>query len=332
MEGHTIFADPILVPRRSGQSLSRRRALKLSLTTSLGLGLGVASLGANAFAREVRNGVVIERRYVDCRYGQLHVHIAKPVNPSLQKHNPILCFHPSPASGWYFRDYIADMGRDRIAIAADTPGFGESDRPPTMPESMAEFSGAMADALESLGYGGSESASKVDLLGYLTGCVIALDLAVQRPDLVRKVCLVSPPYIDDDAIRAQRIRDLTYGPYTEDGKRVMATWDGAVKRRVEGVTLEQAIHLFQERLRSGDKDWWAYKAVYTYQYDENFSALTQPLALINPLDTHDESIAKAMRDAPNATEIGPLNIGRSPFSLRPDLLAEESRKFLDSSV
>lgn len=273
--------------------------------------------------------MVIERRYVDCRFGQLHVHIARPLNPAKQTQNPIMCFHPSPASGWYFRDFIADMGRDRIAMAADTPGFGESDRPASMPETMAEFSGAMADGLESLGYGEGKTYAKVDLLGYLTGCVIAMDLAVERPDLVRKVCLVSPPYIDDDAIRALRMEQLTYPPYTEEGKRVFDTWNSAVKRRVEGVTLEQAINLFQERLRAGDKDWWAYKAVYAYQYEERFRLMTQPVAFINPLDEPNESISKAYTNTPNATRVGPLNIGRSPFSLGPDIIANEVRKFFD---
>ena len=209
-------------------SLSRRKALGLSTAFGAWAFKGSTALSA----REIRGDVVIERRYVDCRYGQLHVHIARPLNPAKQIQNPIMCFHPSPASGWYFRDFIADMGHDRIAMAADTPGFGESDRPPTMPETMSEFSGAMADALESLGYGRAQSYSKVDLLGYLTGCVIALDLAVERPDLVRKVCFVSPPYIDDDAIRALRIEQLTYPPYTEEGKRVVKTWESAVQRRV----------------------------------------------------------------------------------------------------
>ncbi len=275
---------------------------------------------------------MIERRYVDCRYGQLHVHIARPLNPSKQTQNPIMCFHPSPASGWYFRDFIADMGRDRIAMAADTPGFGESDRPPTMPETMSEFSGAMADALESLGYGGDQNYSKVDLLGYLTGCVIALDLAVTRPDLVRKVCFVSPPYVDDDAIRAQRIEQLRYPPYTEEGKRVVDTWNSAVKRRVEGVTLEQAIKLFQERLRAGELDWWAYKAVFTYQFDESFKSLTQPVAFFNPRTSANESISKAYRDTPNGTLVDPLKIGASPFSLDPGKIASAARKFLDSSA
>ena len=57
-------------------------------------------------------GVIIERRYVACRYGQLHVHIAQPANPARQTQNPIMCFHPSPASGWYYRNLVADPGRN----------------------------------------------------------------------------------------------------------------------------------------------------------------------------------------------------------------------------
>ena len=223
-----------------------------------------------------------------------------------------------------------DMGRDRIAMAADTPGFGESDRPPVMPESISEFSGAMADALEILNCDEYRSCNKVDLIGYLTGCVLALDLAIERPDLVRKVCLVSPPYIDDDKIRQERIRQLTYGPYTEEGTRVMKTWDSAVKRRVDGVTLEQAVKLFQERLRAGDKDWWAYKAVYTYPYAERFLKIEQPLAIFNPHGSSYDGTLRAARSTPKATLVDLPQLGSSAFSLGPDIIASEARKFFDT--
>ncbi|MGB1877367.1 MAG: alpha/beta fold hydrolase [Rhodospirillaceae bacterium] len=77
----------------------------------------------------MRDDVVIERRYVNCRYGQIHIHVARPLNPADQTQNPILCLHPSPASGWYYRDLITDLGKDRIAMAVDTPGYRGSDFP-----------------------------------------------------------------------------------------------------------------------------------------------------------------------------------------------------------
>jgi len=284
-----------------------------------------------ALATEIRGRVQIKRSYVDCRHGQLHLHTAMPLDPADIRYSPLICLTPSPASGWYFRDFIADMGQDRIAMAADTPGFGESDRPRVMPEHMSEFSGAIADCLEALEYGAQLKGSKVDILGYKTGAVIALDLATSRLDLIRKVCLMSPPYFDDDKVRQQRLDALLYPPpYSEAGTRVLKTWESAVRRRGEGVTLEQGIKIFQERLRAGDKDWWAYKAVYTYPFKEKYAELAQPTAILNPHGTSYEGTLRAAKNKPQAKLIDLPQLGNSPFSVNPDVVAREVRSFLDA--
>lgn len=305
---------------------SRRKVL--GGATALVLG-GVAPWRA-ATAREVRGGVVIERRYVTCRYGQLHMHIARPLNPVRQTQNPIMCFHPSPASGWYYRDLIADLGRDRIAIAVDTPGYGESDRPPEVPE-MSGYSGAMADALEAMEYGGNKNYAKVDVLGYHTGCLIAVDLAIGRPDLVRKLCLVAVPYYDTQAQQQKMLNRQNRAPYTEDGTRVFEMWNNTVKRRAEGVTLEQAIKIFQERMRSGDTEWWAYESVFTYPSAERFPLVTQPMALLNPHGVLYEETLAAAKAVPSATLIDLPQLSHGVFSVGSSIIAEETRKVLDAT-
>ena len=136
--------------RESEPTISRRKILGLSVAS--GTCALVGSLPSSA--REVRDDVVIERRYVDCRYGQLHVHIARPLNPAKQIQNPIMCFHPSPASGWYFRDFHRRHGprshrhgSGHAWVWRVGPSTGDARG------MMSEISGAMADALESPGYG-----------------------------------------------------------------------------------------------------------------------------------------------------------------------------------
>lgn len=303
-------------------TLSRRKAL---LTAAAGYATATSGFSE---AREVRSDLVIERRYVNCRYGQLHVHIARPLNPAHQTQNPILCFHPSPASGWYYRDLIANLGRDRIAIAADTPGYGESDRPPSVPE-MSGYSGAMADALDSLDFGSGKNQAKVDLLGYHTGCIIAVDLAIERPDLIRRLCLVAVPYYDNNERQQEMLARQNREPYTEEGERVLEMWNGTVKRRTEGVSLEQAIKIFQERMRAGDLEWWAYQSVFTYPSVERFPMITQPLALLNPHGVLYEETLDAARDNPDATLIDLPQLSHGVFSVGSDIIAKEARKVLD---
>ncbi len=105
---------------------------------------------------------------------------------------PVALFHQNPKSAEEYRPLTERVGRDRLAIAFDTPGYGESERPDE-PQNMVRLAGAMVDALEALGYGDSGK-GKVDVFGFHTGVFIASELAVQRPDLVRRVVLSGIAY------------------------------------------------------------------------------------------------------------------------------------------
>ena len=112
----------------------------------------------------------VSRRFVDGRFGQIHYRIAQPNRP---RRVPLMCFHLSPSSGRMYGRLLAAMARDRIAIAPDTPGFGESDTPPEPPE-IADYAAAMGEVLDELEIG------PVDLLGFHTGSKIAVELAQQH--------------------------------------------------------------------------------------------------------------------------------------------------------
>ncbi|MEQ8248136.1 MAG: alpha/beta fold hydrolase [Alphaproteobacteria bacterium] len=135
---------------------------------------------ANAPAASVR------RAFVDGHFGQIHLRKAGPVDPGTQR-PPLLCFHQSPNAGSNFTRFLGEMGRDRLAVAPDTPGFGESDAPAAPPE-IADYADAMGDVIDALGLDGP-----VDLLGYHTGVLIAAELALLRPDQVRRLILIGIP-------------------------------------------------------------------------------------------------------------------------------------------
>jgi pimeloyl-ACP methyl ester carboxylesterase len=60
----------------------------------------------------------VRRLYAPGRFGQMHVRIARPDPnpPGLPKRRPLICFHMSPLSGQMFETWLAEMGRDRIAV------------------------------------------------------------------------------------------------------------------------------------------------------------------------------------------------------------------------
>jgi len=110
--------------------------------------------------------VHLRKMYVDCRYGQLHVHTAFPSSGGFDELTPLVCFHPGPLSGRVFRPLLGDLGRDRSVYAPDLPGHGESDAPDS-PPSMTEYAAAVGDLVDTL------RLRQVDLLGWQGGALVS---------------------------------------------------------------------------------------------------------------------------------------------------------------
>jgi pimeloyl-ACP methyl ester carboxylesterase len=128
----------------------------------------------------------VRRGYFECRYGQLHVHNAIPPGGGFEEGTALLCLHPSGASGRVFKGLLPQLGRDRSVYAPDLPGSGESDGPATR-ASVVEIATAIGDFLDSMRF------RQIDVLGYHHGALIAAELAIARPQQVRRVVLVGVP-------------------------------------------------------------------------------------------------------------------------------------------
>lgn len=224
-----------------------------------------------------------KRGYVDGRFGQMHYHMAWPA-AGQSKHAPVVFFHQNPKSGVEYEYLLKEMGQDRIAIAIDTPGYGESDRP-SAPPTMADLSGAMGDALDALGdYGAGKKYGKVDVFGFHTGAHIATDLALERPDLVGRVVLSGIAYMSSEE-RAKRIAALPREfMQPEDGTRMLNRWHRIVIQREPGVSLERATKMFVEDVHATGYWWYAYNAVWPYPIEERLPKLTQPVLILAPHD------------------------------------------------
>lgn len=130
--------------------------------------------------------VRVRRGYFECRFGQLHVHNTMPPGGGFDEGTSLLCLHEQGQSGRAFAQFLATMGRDRSVYAPDVPGSGESDAPPA-PASIADYAAAIGDFCDSM------RLRQVDVLGYQSGALLAAELAIARPQQVRRVVLVSVP-------------------------------------------------------------------------------------------------------------------------------------------
>jgi len=310
--------------------LDRRRVLGGLVSSAVALPLlpaCAASSGATPTATD-NSDITLRRFYVDARFGQVHVYRAKPTDASQALYNPLMCFHPTAVSGQYYRDFMREMAKDRTVLAMDTPGYGRSDPPPE-PQPMSELAGAAADVLDAMGYG-RDGLGRVDLLGYHTGVFIATELAVLRPDLVRRLVLPGIAYYEPGEER-DRLYDENAKPkpLTEDGKNVMDIWQFWVGNRHEGVSLERGAEHFADHVQSGPYGWWAYHSVFSYPAEQRLPLVGQPVLIPNThgsLEEQTRAAAELFEDV-KLVEIPELSHGI--FDVGVERLANVSREFLD---
>ncbi len=222
--------------------------------------------------------VPVRRGYADGRFGQIHYRIARPEQDTGKR--PLLCFHMSPYSSIIYERFLGEMGRDRIAIAMDTPGFGNSD-PSSHQPAIADYAGVACDLISALDLGA------VDVMGYHTGSKVAVETAIktssENPDLVHRVVMVSAPlYTAEELAKAKAL----YGPATlkEDGSHIQGWWQSAVRWSMDGRTLEDIGRVFWARVLNPAISWWGHAAAFAYDSAAAIPRVTQPILVLNPED------------------------------------------------
>lgn len=269
--------------------------------------------------------VVAKRGYAEGRFGQIHYHSFAPASGAGRK-TPIAFFHQNPRSAVDMEPLTSELGKDRLVLAFDTPGYGLSDRPAAPPD-IAGLAGAMADALGNLGFAAKR---KVDVFGFHTGSMIAAELAVTRPDMVRRVVLSGIPYYDDDYIK-KRIAMMPQARTTpEDASLVVEQWYNVVNRRTSAMSLERAADIFIDVIRSLDKPWYATSAVLAYRPGERLPKITQPVLIIQPHEMLLEQTRAAHRDLlPKAQFVEIPGVIEDVFDAAADRYAAAMRPWLD---
>ena len=270
--------------------------------------------------------VEFRRQYVDARYGQVHVLISRPADAEPTQ-TPMACFAPNPMAGRYYLLFMAELGRDRIMIAPDYPGLGESDPPPAMPD-MAGYAGAMADTLEALGFGGDTS-SKVDVCGYHSGAFVALELAASRPDLVNRVLLVGVPYYTGAERERRYAENVVEEPLDASFDGLEKWWEFTVTDREDGVALERGYDNFVDVLKPKYRHHWLYHAVFSYPAEARATDVRQPVLLLNTHGSLKENTRAIAPLLPNATLIEVPELHHGVFDVGAGLLADQARGFLD---
>jgi pimeloyl-ACP methyl ester carboxylesterase len=282
----------------------------------IGVSMAKASMTNKIPAAQPR----VRRGYFECRYGQLHVHNAIPPGGGFEEGTSLLCLHRTPLSGRLFERFLALAGRDRSVYAPDTPGFGDSDAPSARP-TIADYASAIGDFLDSMRF------RQIDVLGYQMGALMAAELAIARPQQIRRVVLVSVPALND-ADRESFRQVHAPSAAVSDGSHLMSEWQRVRDTYGPGVPPEVAANAFAERLRSGTHGAWAVGAMVQYAARERLGLVTQPSLVLRPKDTLWEATQRVRELLPKARLMDLPEQGQGLFELSPETAVEATKDFL----
>lgn len=209
----------------------------------------------------------VRRSYVDGLFGQMHL---RQVAPAAATARPILCIHLSPLSGLVYERFLPAMGQDRRAVAPDTPGYGNSDAPPSAPD-IATYAGAMTRLVDDLGF------EAFDVIGYGTGSKIAFQLALNLPKRIKHVVLISAPDYTDEEVAVMRATLAADIAPVADGSHLPKLW-----AQVQGFP-EDVLRMryLPDHLAAGPRKPWGPRAAFAFRYRDRLAELTQPLMVLN---------------------------------------------------
>lgn len=260
--------------------ISRRTTAKALAGLAAGLGIyqykSSHAIGPGNTSMQVDTPTPgVRKAYADSTFGQIHYRYA---GDKTSTEVPLMCLHASPLSGIVFDQWLAEISKDRFAIAPDTPGYGGSDTPVEPP-----LIGDLADAM--IGFMDSIGLQTVDVMGYHTGSFTSADLAMRYPDRIRKVVMISAPIFDQAIIDEYSGRIYDPPPKFAD---VLASMAESIRENGRGMFRDMTDERYEdvsiERLRHFRTGNWGFRAAFAYDLTATLPEINHPILVLNPED------------------------------------------------
>ena len=206
----------------------------------------------------------MKKGYVDIPQGQIHYQ-------SAGSGEVILLLHKTPLS---FREYAKVMpilAKEYHVVAMDTMGYGESDAF-AHEYSIEEYSQSVVSFL------GALDIKKINIVGFLTGSIIAVEVAAAYPHLVDKLILGSCPYMKPE-VRQARLSDpfYQYIDISEDGSHLLEIWN---RYRLPQTKPESLQSMVLGYLMAGKRAEDAHLSVIRYGIEERLPLIKSPTLFI----------------------------------------------------
>lgn len=245
----------------------------------------------------------------------------------------MVMLHYSPGSGRIYEHMLPILARDGLVVAFDTPGYGQSDAPPSQP-ALSDYTSALMGAMGALSY-----AEQFDVFGMLTGSLIAVDMAVKHRDRIRRLVLTSAPAFNESEREEwlRRMRGIANERQADwQGSWMVERLESNLGRLQPGQSVDYVIGAYVDNISSGRKWIFGEIAALSYPADLEMPKLTQRVAVItwgseNSVGT-DMSTAtrRSLEIIPHATEIRMRRASYWPFRDQAESIASATRKFLNA--
>lgn len=297
---------------------SRRSAL-LGLASSL-----VMARSSFAQSSLASSHSVVLREFINTPAGQIHIRKAGTYNP---RKTPVFCFHQSPQSSFVYADILPYLGAERLAVACDTPGFGESFRP-IMPAGKAhpqigEYANWLADVPRLM------ALKQIDVVGMFTGSAVAVEMQRRFPALIRRMVLIGPALFEEDQ-RKQMYANAWPSIPEASGAFLQKEWAKVMERYPKNMPFEKKFNLFNEYYRGGMNAIYGEQAVNSYDMRGRLPGVTVPVLVIEPDGSfgRGEDAVALLKDAQYIRAAGKAGLGL--LQTEPEWVATQILSFLDA--
>lgn len=273
----------------------------------------------------------IRRGYASTSLGQVHYRelAGPPIGSTLDEEcEALLLLHQTADSSTQFLELMAELAGQVRAIAADTPGYGDSDRIPAAaePPSVADYARAMSELLTAL------DMKRVAVLGTHTGAAIALELAASKPELVNRLVLSGLPDYEASERSAKIAAAASSPPLDATGAHLHTAWERAAEPMWGRSDLTQITRSAVDSVRALPNRHYGPLAVFHFEGRPRIPLVNAPTLLL-----YGERDPFAIRQPTLATLFGNgraeqmAGAGASPMQHRPAEFARRLTAFLGES-
>jgi pimeloyl-ACP methyl ester carboxylesterase len=290
-----------------------------ALVLAIGISVGPTAGASEPAAEALGPATKVRRAYAEGPYGQVHIYLAGEKGSARR---PMVCFHQSPLSGRTFDALMKDLGRDRLVVAPDTPGYGLSD-PPDKSLTIPEYARALGVTIDAMNLG------EIDVCGVHTGARIAVEFTRQHRKQVKHVVLVGVGAYTD-AERARQ-RAWTGAPLekTEDGAYLMKVWHNWAQFRTPGVTYPMIERYMSDVLRDMDRKVDVFPGIFDHDMAAALADIDQPILAFAVRDDIYDATMRSQKYMKNGRVIDLSPTGLWPLELRTQEIAQAVRALCD---